>query len=209
MGLVVDKLSLGVVVMGRAGNIRYRNHRAKAMAGTHTGLLIDDAVDAALRQRSTVKFHARPSSSGPPQVAVVAAERLPEAASSPRSRTSRHPPHRRRAHRLRRQHQSRAEDTRWRSGRARRGAGRRGGRPSRSSIASPSGWSADPPRGPTRARPAASSRSAASATSTNASVKGKETFPPSNPPSVGLRASGGAGRPPTESPRLRRLALGL
>ena len=80
---VVDKLSLGVVVMGRAGDVRYRNQRAKAMAGTHTGLLIDDAVDAALRRaldgevsRETLELY------GPPQVAVVvAAEQLPDGSS--------------------------------------------------------------------------------------------------------------------------------
>ena len=77
---VVDKLSLGVVVMGRGGDVRYRNQRAKAMAGTHTGLLIDDAVEGALRRalngedsRQTLELY------GPPQVAVViAAEPLPD-----------------------------------------------------------------------------------------------------------------------------------
>ena len=77
---VVDKLSLGVVVMGRGGDVRYRNQRAKAMAGTHTGLLIDDAVNGALRRalagddsRQTLELY------GPPQVTVViAAEPLPD-----------------------------------------------------------------------------------------------------------------------------------
>jgi two-component system sensor histidine kinase SenX3 len=77
---VVDKLNLGVVVMGRNGVVRYRNRKAKSMAGTHMGLLIDDAVDSALRQalggedsRQTLELY------GPPQVAVVvAAEPLPD-----------------------------------------------------------------------------------------------------------------------------------
>jgi two-component system sensor histidine kinase SenX3 len=77
---VVDKLNLGVVVMGRNGAVRYRNRKAKSMAGTHTGLLIDDAVDSALRRalegedsRQTLELY------GPPQVAVVvAAEPLPD-----------------------------------------------------------------------------------------------------------------------------------
>ena len=77
---VVDKLNLGVVVMGRHGAVRYRNQKAKSMAGTHTGLLIDEAVDSALRRaldgedsRQTLELY------GPPQVAVVvAAEPLPD-----------------------------------------------------------------------------------------------------------------------------------
>jgi two-component system sensor histidine kinase SenX3 len=77
---VVDKLNLGVVVMGRNGMVRYRNQKAKSMAGTHTGLLIDDAVESALRRaldgddsRQTLELY------GPPQVAVVvAAEPLPD-----------------------------------------------------------------------------------------------------------------------------------
>lgn len=77
---VVDKLNLGVVVMGRDGDLRYRNRQARSMAGTHTGLLIDDAVNNALRRaidgensRQTMDLY------GPPQVAVViAAERLPD-----------------------------------------------------------------------------------------------------------------------------------
>jgi two-component system sensor histidine kinase SenX3 len=77
---VVDRLSLGVVVMGRTGDVRYRNQRAQAMAGTHTGLLIDDAVVSALR-RATDGRHSHQTLElyGPPQVAVVvAAEPLPD-----------------------------------------------------------------------------------------------------------------------------------
>lgn len=77
---VVDKLNLGVVVMDRDEVVRYRNHKAKSMAGTHTGLLIDEAVETALRRalngedsRQTLELY------GPPQVAVVvAAEPLPD-----------------------------------------------------------------------------------------------------------------------------------
>jgi two-component system sensor histidine kinase SenX3 len=77
---VVDRIPLGVVVMARRGDVRYRNLRAKTLAGTHTGLLIDDAVQSALRQaltgentREVLEFY------GPPQVAVVVtAESLPD-----------------------------------------------------------------------------------------------------------------------------------
>jgi two-component system, OmpR family, sensor histidine kinase SenX3 len=76
---VVDRIPLGVVVMAPGGEVLYRNASAKAVAGTHTGLLIDDAVQAALRRalsgarsREMLEFY------GPPQVAVVvAAEALP------------------------------------------------------------------------------------------------------------------------------------
>jgi len=79
---VVDKLPLGVVVMTRSGEIRYRNPQANSMAGTHTGLLIDNAVKEALlravrgeHSHQTLEFY------GPPQVAVVVvAEPLPEGA---------------------------------------------------------------------------------------------------------------------------------
>lgn len=77
---VVDRIPLGVVVMSRSGDVRYRNLRAKAMGGTHTGLLIDDAVQSALREaltgensREVLEFY------GPPQAAVVVtAESLPD-----------------------------------------------------------------------------------------------------------------------------------
>jgi two-component system sensor histidine kinase SenX3 len=79
---VVDKLALGVVVMTKNGEIRYRNPQADAMAGTHTGLLIDNAVKESLgralegeQSRQQLDFY------GPPQVAVVvAAEPLPHGA---------------------------------------------------------------------------------------------------------------------------------
>jgi two-component system, OmpR family, sensor histidine kinase SenX3 len=79
---VVDRIPLGVVVMGRNGELRYRNVRARAVAGTHTGLLIDEAVQAALRRalagdssRDVLELY------GPPQVAVVVtAGSLPDGA---------------------------------------------------------------------------------------------------------------------------------
>jgi two-component system sensor histidine kinase SenX3 len=76
---VVDRIPLGVVVMGSSGQVLYRNASAKAVAGTYTGLLIDDAVQTALREA----IGGRPSREllelyGPPQVAVVVtAEGLP------------------------------------------------------------------------------------------------------------------------------------
>ena len=76
---VVDRIPLGVVVMASSGRMLYRNASAKAVAGTHTGLLIDDAVQAALRRalagersRELLELY------GPPQAAVVVtAEGLP------------------------------------------------------------------------------------------------------------------------------------
>ncbi len=76
---VVDRIPLGVVVMGAGGQVLYRNANAKAVAGTYTGLLIDDAVQAALRRalagersRELLELY------GPPQAAVVVtAEGLP------------------------------------------------------------------------------------------------------------------------------------
>jgi two-component system, OmpR family, sensor histidine kinase SenX3 len=69
---VVDRIPLGVVVMASSGQVLYRNASAKAVAGTYTGLLIDDAVQAALREalgggrsRELLEFY------GPPQAAVV------------------------------------------------------------------------------------------------------------------------------------------
>src|SRR5262245_24783921 len=35
---VVDRIPLGVVVMSRSGELRYRNVKARAVAGTHAGL---------------------------------------------------------------------------------------------------------------------------------------------------------------------------
>jgi two-component system sensor histidine kinase SenX3 len=76
---VVDRIPFGVVVMIASGQIVYRNASAKALAGTHTGLLIDEAVQAALRRavggersRDLLELY------GPPQASfVVTAEPLP------------------------------------------------------------------------------------------------------------------------------------
>jgi two-component system sensor histidine kinase SenX3 len=76
---VVDRIPLGVVVMASNGRMLYRNASAKAVAGTHTGLLIDDAVQAALR-RALAGERSRELLElfGPPQAAVVVtAEGLP------------------------------------------------------------------------------------------------------------------------------------
>jgi two-component system sensor histidine kinase SenX3 len=69
---VVDRLTLGVVVADAGGRIRYRNPAARVLAGTHIGLLVDDAVDQLLvgaRQGEeatrTLELY------GPPRVAVV------------------------------------------------------------------------------------------------------------------------------------------
>jgi two-component system, OmpR family, sensor histidine kinase SenX3 len=77
---VVDGLTLGVAVMARDGEVRYRNVEATQRAGTHTGILIDDAVKTALR-RALSGEHSRRTLElyGPPEIAVViAAEPLPD-----------------------------------------------------------------------------------------------------------------------------------
>jgi two-component system sensor histidine kinase SenX3 len=69
---VVDQLSLGVVVSGASGRVHYRNRTARALEGTHMGVLVDDAVErllAAAREgeesRQALELY------GPPRVAVV------------------------------------------------------------------------------------------------------------------------------------------
>lgn len=69
---VVDRLALGVVVADAEGRIRYRNPAARVLAGTHMGLLVDDAVDGLLvaarqgrEDTRTLELY------GPPRVAVV------------------------------------------------------------------------------------------------------------------------------------------
>jgi two-component system sensor histidine kinase SenX3 len=69
---VVDRLSLGVVVSGPSGLVHYRNRAAKALEGTHMGVLVDDAVERMLQaardgaeSRQTLELY------GPPRVAVV------------------------------------------------------------------------------------------------------------------------------------------
>src|SRR5690242_2687571 len=46
---VVDRLSLGVVVTGPTGLVHYRNRAARALEGTHMGVLVDDAVERMLQ----------------------------------------------------------------------------------------------------------------------------------------------------------------
>ena len=105
---VVDKLNLGVVVMGRNGDVRYRNQKAKSMAGTHTGLLIDDAVESALRTRSGRRGLApdaravRPAAGGGRGRRRAAARRVGGRHDRGRQRPA---PRRCGTHRLRRQHQ--------------------------------------------------------------------------------------------------------
>jgi len=69
---VVDRLSLGVVVSGSTGLVHYRNHAARALEGTHMGVLVDDAVERMLgaarageESGQTLELY------GPPRVAVV------------------------------------------------------------------------------------------------------------------------------------------
>ncbi len=69
---VVDRLTLGVVVTGSSGQVHYRNRAAKAMVGTHIGLIVDEAVDSQLAKacngeesQQTLELY------GPPRRAVV------------------------------------------------------------------------------------------------------------------------------------------
>jgi two-component system sensor histidine kinase SenX3 len=69
---VVDRLKLGVVVAGPSGRIQYRNPAARALAGTHVGLLVDDTIERLL----AAARHGTESTEvlelyGPPRVAVV------------------------------------------------------------------------------------------------------------------------------------------
>jgi len=69
---VVDGLALGVIVAGPTGRVRYRNHAAQAMSGTHLGLLVDDTVQALLdgaRQGHTATKTLEVY--GPPRTAMV------------------------------------------------------------------------------------------------------------------------------------------
>jgi two-component system sensor histidine kinase SenX3 len=76
---VADRLTLGVVIAGPSGRVHYRNPAAGAFAGSHAGLLVDDAVEKVLagaldgrEERQNVDLY------GPPRVAVfVAASPLP------------------------------------------------------------------------------------------------------------------------------------
>ncbi|MGH9271415.1 MAG: sensor histidine kinase [Ilumatobacteraceae bacterium] len=70
--VVVDRLTLGVVVAGPGGRVRYRNPASRALSGTHLGLLVDAAIERlvgrALRgesAREDLELY------GPPRLAVV------------------------------------------------------------------------------------------------------------------------------------------
>ncbi|MGH9270021.1 MAG: sensor histidine kinase, partial [Ilumatobacteraceae bacterium] len=69
---VVDRLTLGVVVAGPSGQIRYRNPASRALAGTHLGLLVDAAVERLVgeaTQGESAREHLELY--GPPRLAVV------------------------------------------------------------------------------------------------------------------------------------------
>jgi two-component system sensor histidine kinase SenX3 len=69
---VVDRLSLGVVVAGPGGELRYRNRAAHALDGTHMGVLVDDAIERMLaRARAGEESRQALELYGPPRVAVV------------------------------------------------------------------------------------------------------------------------------------------
>ena len=69
---VVDRLTLGVVVTGASGRVHYRNKAAKAMEGTHIGLLVDEAVDGQLaKARNGEQTQQTLELYGPPRRAVV------------------------------------------------------------------------------------------------------------------------------------------
>ena len=64
--------TLGVVVTGASGQVHYRNKAAKAMAGTHIGLLVDEAVDGQLaKARNGEETQQTLELYGPPRLAVV------------------------------------------------------------------------------------------------------------------------------------------
>ncbi|MET0143264.1 MAG: ATP-binding protein [Ilumatobacteraceae bacterium] len=69
---VVDRLSLGVVVAGSSGRVHHRNRAARALAGTHIGLLVDDTVDRLLAEAVAGReSHRTLELYGPPRMAVV------------------------------------------------------------------------------------------------------------------------------------------
>ena len=124
---------LGVVSSARDGTVPIATAAAEALAGTHSGLLVDDSgEDQLARGAAGEESHAdaRALRAAAPAIvvtAVAAAERRRGGDDRGRQRAA---PGRRRAHRLRRQHQPRAEDAGRRARGARRDAGRRG-RPGR------------------------------------------------------------------------------
>jgi two-component system sensor histidine kinase SenX3 len=69
---VVDRLSLGVVVSGAAGEVLYRNLAARSLQGTHMGVLVGDAVERLLEAaRGGEETGESLELYGPPRVAVV------------------------------------------------------------------------------------------------------------------------------------------
>ena len=65
-------MSLGVVVGGPSGQIHYRNRAARALEGTHMGVLVDDAVERLLdTARDGEEVRQSLELYGPPRVAVV------------------------------------------------------------------------------------------------------------------------------------------
>jgi two-component system sensor histidine kinase SenX3 len=69
---VLETLDLGIAVSGRDGVGEFRNSAAKAMAGTHAGVLLDDAIArhlgrglVGIRSEEVIELH------GPPRVAFV------------------------------------------------------------------------------------------------------------------------------------------
>jgi two-component system sensor histidine kinase SenX3 len=68
----VDRLELGVVVADAGGRIQYRNPAARALAGTHLGLLVDDTIERLLATaRQGTESTRMLELYGPPRVAVV------------------------------------------------------------------------------------------------------------------------------------------
>ncbi len=69
---VLEELHLGIAISGRDGADEFRNSAARAMTGTHAGVLIDDAIDrhlgralVGIRSNEVVELY------GPPQAVFV------------------------------------------------------------------------------------------------------------------------------------------
>lgn len=77
---VVDGLKLGVVVVDATGRVQYRNAASRKMAGTHIGVLLDEAVQQQLdRARGGTVSTETLGLYGPPrQAVVVSASPLPD-----------------------------------------------------------------------------------------------------------------------------------
>ncbi|HSJ91352.1 MAG TPA: ATP-binding protein [Ilumatobacter sp.] len=66
---VLEELRLGIAISGRDGVGEFRNSAARAMAGTHAGILLDDAVErhlarglVGIRSEEVVELHGPPKS---------------------------------------------------------------------------------------------------------------------------------------------------